>query len=151
MNAKADTPGQNGEDKEKQMNEEKRKKGQHKKTRRSQCIRNKLKKFTVWYQNVRGLKTKFASLLEKIEEFEPTMVCITETHMLKDEPLEIEGYRVMRNDRDNLGGGVLVAVDEKIADICTIVEKESEVGETLWIVIDNQRVPVCPTRKQDHN
>ena len=33
-------------------------------------------------------------------------------------------------------------MDEKIADICTIVEKESEVGETLWIVIDNQRVQI---------
>ena len=76
----------NGNDQltEKQLEKEKVK---HKKTRRGQRISNNLKKFTVRYQNIRGLKSKFDSLLEKREEFEPTVVCITEAHVLEDEPV----------------------------------------------------------------
>ena len=56
-----------------------------KKTRRGQKIRNKLQKFKVMYLNIRGMKAKFDSLLEKIDEIEPTVICITETHLLEIE------------------------------------------------------------------
>ena len=91
------------------------------------------------YLNIRGLKSKFESLLDKIDEVEPTIVCITETHLLKTEKVEIEGYKVYRNDRDNYGGGLLVGVKDPLGNICTIVKKSSQ-NEALWIVIDNTKV-----------
>ncbi len=117
-------------------------KSRKKKTRRGQRIKNKLKKFVVWYQNMRGLKSKFESLLDKIDEVSPTIICLTETHLLETEALAIKGYKIFRNDRDNKGGGILVAVREEIKHICTVVEKGKEIGETLWIVINNNQINI---------
>jgi exonuclease III len=96
----------------------------------------------VMYLNIRGLKSKIDSLLEKVEEVEPAIICITETHLLKTEKVEIDGYKIYRNDRDNLGGGILIGVKEQLKNICTIVEKRSEDGEALWIAIDNTKVKI---------
>ena len=111
-----------------------------KKTRRSNPIKNKLKKFSVMYLNIRGIKSRLDSLQEKIEEVDPTVFCITETHLLKTEKIDIEGYCMIPHSRDNLGGGILVGVKNEIKNICTVVKKGSDVGETLWITIDNDRV-----------
>ena len=92
------------------------------------------------YQNIRGLKSKLDSLLEKLEEVEPTLFCITETHLLEKEGLKIEGYELYRNDRDNFGGGILIGVRIELEGVCTIVEKSKDVGEMLWVAIDNNRV-----------
>ena len=92
------------------------------------------------YQNIRGLKSKLDSLMEKLEEVEPTLFCITETHLLEKEGLKIEGYELYRNDRDNFGGGILIGVRIELEGVCTIVEKSKDVGEMLWVAIDNNRV-----------
>ena len=111
------------------------------KTRRGQMIRNKLKKFTVMYQNIRGAKSKYNSLLDKVEEIGPTLICLTETHLLDIEKFPIEGYEdPYRHDRDNLGGGILIGIKKELKNICTVVEKSSEVGEMMWLVLDNNRI-----------
>ena len=92
------------------------------------------------YLNIRGLKSKLESLREKIDEIEPTVICITETHLLEKEGLDIEGYVPFRNNRDNLGGGIYIGVREELRSVSTIVHKGKEVGESLWITIDNSRV-----------
>ncbi len=93
------------------------------------------------YVNIRGYKSKFESLLEKIEEIEPTIFSITETHLMEAQYIKkIKGYVLYRNDRDNYGGGIIIGVKEELQNICTVVEKSNEVGETLWIVIDNNKV-----------
>ena len=113
-----------------------------KKTRRGEPIKNKLKKFKVWFQNVRGIKSKLESLRDKIDEVRPTVIGITETHLLGDEKVEIDGYEIYPNGRDNSGGGVLIAVRKELEKICTVVEKSKEVAESLWLTIDNGRVKI---------
>ena len=93
--------------------------------------------------NIRGLKSKFSSFQTKIEELLPSIICITETHLTESEKLEIEGYEVFRNDREeNKGGGLLIAVKNEIKNICTVVEKRNDVGQTMWIVIDNTKIKI---------
>ena len=111
-----------------------------KKVRRGQKIKNKLKNFQVFYLNIRGLKSKFSSLLTKIEEEEPTIFCITETHLLEEEDVKVDGYKLYRNDRNNVGGGVMIGVKMELENITTLVNKSNDVGETLWILIDNNRI-----------
>ena len=53
------------------------------------------------------------------------MIGITETHLLGDEEVEIDGYKVYPNGRDNSGGGVLIAVRKELEKICTVVEKRA--------------------------
>ena len=83
------------------------------KIRKGQPIKNRLKKFTVLYLNIRGIQSKIVSLRNIIEEVQPTMVCITETHLIDEEKLEIEGYEPFRNDRNKDGGGIYILVCRK--------------------------------------
>ena len=97
-------------------------------------------KFVVMYLNIRGLKSKIDSLQEKIEEVEPTIICITETHLSEAENIVIDGYTLYRNDRDSQGGGILIGIRNQLKNVCTVVEKNKEIEESIWIVIDNNKV-----------
>ena len=113
-----------------------------KKRRKGQPIKNKLKKFKIFYLNIRGLKCKLDSLNNIIDELEPTLFCITETHLIEKEELEIDGYELYRNDRDQDGGGVLIGIQEQLKNIVTVVEKQHAVEENLWLVINNNQVAI---------
>ena len=76
------------------------------------------------------------------EEIQPTIICITESHLMDEEDLQIDGYKNLRNDRDRDGGGVLIAVQEKLYGITTIVEKIKDVEESIWVAIDNKRTAI---------
>ena len=111
-----------------------------KKKRRSKPIKNNLKEFKLYYGNLRGLKSKEKSLREIIGEENPTLMCLTETHLkLDDELEEFEGYKTIRNDRNGQdGGGVLIAYRKSLENITVEVARDNENCETLWIVIDNK-------------
>ena len=113
-----------------------------KQRRRGQKIKNKMKKFVLMYVNARGIKAKQASFLTKVDEIKPTIICITETHLIGTIKCDIEGYDVRRSDRDIMGGGIMIAVKNEIKHVCTKVEDKKNVGECMWIVIDNQRIKI---------
>ena len=54
-----------------------------KRVRRSKRIKNALKNFKIYYQNVRGLKSKLDSLQEMIDDYQPALLCLGETHVQK--------------------------------------------------------------------
>ena len=60
--------------------------------RRSKRIKNALKIFKIYYQNVQGLKSKLDALQEMIDDYQPSLVCIVETHKQKEEEIHILGY-----------------------------------------------------------
>ena len=94
------------------------------------------------YLNIRGLKSKVTTLHNIIDELQPTIFCITETHLMEKEEIEIEGYKIFDNNRDQDGGGVMIGVQNQLKDIVTMVEKHKGVEESLWIVIDNKQVAI---------
>ena len=94
------------------------------------------------YLNIRGIKSKIRSLNNIVEEVQPTIICITESHLMDEEDLQIDGYKNLRNDRNNDGGGVLIAVQKKLYNITTIVEKVKDVEESIWVVINNTRIAI---------
>ena len=57
-----------------------------------------------------------------------------------DYELEIEGYKVIPNNRNLLGGGVLIAVRREIMHIAVEVKRTKDKFESLWILINNNRV-----------
>ena len=57
------------------------KKESRKRVRRSKRIKTALKNFKIYYQNVRAPKSKLDSLQQMIEDYQPALVCIVETHM----------------------------------------------------------------------
>ena len=62
-----------------------------KKTRQSKKVKNALTNFKVFYQNVRGLKSKVDSIMETISDYQPILICLVETNLKKEEEIKIPG------------------------------------------------------------
>ena len=60
--------------------------------------------------------------------------------MEEETEVNIDGYVVYRNDRDENGGGILLAVKKELKYVTTEVLRTDEHLESLWIVIDNKRI-----------
>ena len=110
-----------------------------KKTKRSKKIKNALTNFEVFQQNVRGLKSKVDYIMETISDYQPILICLVETHLQKEE-IRIPGYcQIFRNDRSGNSGGIMLALKENIRTVTLEVAQEKEIGQSLWILLDNNR------------
>ena len=87
------------------------------------------------YQNVRGVKSKMVSLERIGEEIEPSIICLTETHLEEDDEIKIPGYKVKRKDRNKYGGGVLIAYKKSMKTLITILP-DGEI-EAKWVKVQN--------------
>ncbi|XP_055589243.1 uncharacterized protein LOC129741528 [Uranotaenia lowii] len=104
----------------------------------------------LYYQNVRGLRTKIDELFLAVSDPEYDVIVLTET-WLNDEITSVQlfghHYNVYRRDRDptitglRRGGGVLVAVSNRFTSFPVTVVNETELNvEHLWVAIEtNQR------------
>ena len=105
-----------------------------KRVRRSKRIKNALKNFEICHRNVIGLKSKLDSLQEMIDDYQPALVCIVQTHMLKEEEIQIPGYSpVYCNYRTGNNTGILIGFRDNIKNIGLEVTQENKVGESLLI------------------
>ena len=60
-----------------------------------------------------------------IDDYQPALVCIVETHMQKEEEIQIPGYSlVYRNE---------------IKNISLELTQENKVGQSLWILLTNTK------------
>ena len=83
------------ENKTKKKIKKKKEKQVKKKTRRSKKIKNALQKFTIVYQNIRGLKSKVDSVQELVDDCQLNLLCLVETHMQEEEEITIPGYETI--------------------------------------------------------
>ena len=96
-------------------------------------------KFKIYYDNIRGIKSKISSLEEIVEMINPTIICLTETNLRQEDEIKIEGYKIYRNDREKEGGGVLIAIKNELEKMTIETERINNIEETLWIKIDNHK------------
>ncbi len=100
-----------------------------------------LKKMSIYYLNIRDAKSKWDSFKERIAEIKPSIIALTETWLTKDDEIELEGYDlIFRNERDEKGGGILIAVHNNIRNVVCEVSRSGDIHESLWIVLDNTKV-----------
>ena len=86
-----------------------------KKARQSKKIKNALTNFNVFYQNVRGLKSKLDSTMETFSDYQPTLICLVEAQLQKEEEIWKPGYsQIFCNVRSRNSGGIMLAVKENI-------------------------------------
>ena len=112
-----------------------------KKIRRSQPIKNCLQTFKVYYINIRDLKCKRESFEEVIAKIKPSVIAVTEIWLDDQYDLKIKDYAVPYiNERNKDGGGVLFLVRKELKYVTTEVNRTKEKMESLWIVIDNDRI-----------
>ena len=111
-----------------------------KKKRRKQNKDKKLKHMKVYYVNTRGIKSKLDSIQDIVAEEDPDIVGITETMLNENENIEIENYEVYRNDRNEEGGGVLIAVKDTYKNVTVEVQRENKEEESIWVAIGTNTV-----------
>ena len=86
----------------------------------------------MFYQNVRGLKSKLDSIMETISDYQPILMCLVETHLQKEEEIRIPRYsQIFRNDRSRNSGGIMLAVKGNIRTVTLEVAQEKEIGQSL--------------------
>lgn len=100
---------------------------------------------SVYYQNVRGLRTKIDELFLAVIDCDYDVIVLTETWL--DDTIfspQLFGtiYNVYRNDRDTagtgkkIGGGICIAVSKKFDSTCFPVPTDRRSLEQLWVVIN---------------
>ena len=103
-----------------------------KKIRRSKRIRNSFKNLKLLNVNIRRLKSKTDSLANIIEEVDPSIICLVETHLDEAERVQLEEFNsVFRSDKSIDSGGIMVAVKDKLKNIAIQLGETKEVGQTL--------------------
>ncbi len=91
--------------------------------------------------NVRGLKSKLTTTTRIIEEEEPVMVVLVETKLMEGETIKLPGYEIARVDRDEEGGGVLVALKTTLTNIWICTREYKRHGcEMIWIKMNNNKI-----------
>ena len=86
------------------------------------------------------MKSKIDSLEEILTELEPTIICIVETHTIKEESIEISGYETFRCDNTSNAGGILVGVIKKVANVTVKIKERNDIGQALWLLLDNTKI-----------
>ena len=76
------------ETKDKKKIKKKKVKQIKKKIQRSKKMKNAQRNFTIVYQNIRGLKSKIDSVQELVDDCQPNLLCLVETHMQEEEGYE---------------------------------------------------------------
>ena len=130
---------ENRENKEQPSKRQKRCKGKDQEIKKD---KNRLRDFKIYYQNVRGLKSKIDFLAKTIDDYKPTLICLVETQLSKEKQIQIPGYKIFRNDGTNNSRGILIALKEKLKTIVEEVNREEEIGQTLWVLLNNQKTQV---------
>ena len=110
--------------------------------RRGKLIRNKFKTFSVYYVNIRGVKSKLNTLKEIINEEKPNVICLNETHLEKNENIEIKGYSFYNNNNKEGKGGVSIGIQNNLKHISVEIDRKTEEYETLWIKISNDKIKI---------
>ena len=110
-----------------------------KRRKRVKKIRRELTNFKLLYSNINHLKSKIESLKSILEETKPAIVALVETKLAEEEKVEVEGYEPYPMNRNKHGGGVLLLVKKELENIVVVVDKQTEVGEGMWITLSNNR------------
>ena len=73
------------------------------------------------------------------DDYQPALLCIVETHMQKEEEIQIPGYSlVYRNDRSANSRGILIGVRDNTKNSLEL-KKENKVGQCLLILLTNTK------------
>ena len=93
------------------------------------------------YSNVRGIKSKKASITETLHEHNPHLFLITETQLRSNNGVSIEGYTFYSKCRtSSKGGGVGILIRNDIKSNVTPHISDREI-ELMWISLRRKNVP----------
>ena len=75
-----------------------------------------------------------------MNDCQPNLLCLVEIHMQEEEEITTPGYEtIYRNDKTSNSGGILIAVKDTLKTTTMQVKQETDVGQILWILLNNQK------------
>ena len=75
-----------------------------------------------------------------IYDYQPSLVCIVETHQQKEEEIQIPGYSLAYRDHKLANSGViLIGIRYHIKNISLELRQENKVDQSLWILVTNTK------------
>ena len=91
--------------------------------------------------NIRGFKTKETMLKRIVAEEEPVLLAICETKLNKNDKVAVPGYEIVRVDRDEGGGGVMLLYKQCLRKILlSTAEIKLHNAEILWCKLKNGKI-----------
>ena len=86
------------------------------------------------------MKSKVDSVQELVDDCQPNLLCLVETHMQEEEEIGMPGYETMyQNGKTSNSGGIIISVKDTMKTITMQLKQETEVGQKLWILLNNQK------------
>ena len=92
--------------------------------------------FTIFFQNIRGIKSKEYSLKKLIKRIKPDVVALNETQLCGSTKVDIKPYTWWMKNRSKKGGGVATGVAQEYKDKAIGAGEGSEKDEYLITRID---------------
>ena len=75
-----------------------------------------------------------------IDDYQPTLACIVETHMQKEKKIQMPSYSLVScYDRSENCGGILIVVRDNRKNIDLELTQQNKVGLSLWILLTNTK------------
>ena len=71
-----------------------------------------------------------------IDDYKPSLICLGEIHLEKEEKIRIPGYRIYRNDVTKKRKEILIEVRNSFKTISVEVSRYDEVVQIIWILRD---------------
>ena len=79
---------------------------------------------------------------EIIKEEDPTMVVMVETKLNENAKQTIEGYKTIAMNRNEDGGGLMIAIKNELANVVVVLEEIETPAEMMWLLLSNTKVNV---------
>ena len=67
---------------------------------------------------------------------------MVKAHLKKEEKIQIPGYKIFRNGSTTNSRGILIVIKGKLKTIVVEVDREDEIGQVLWVLLNNQKTQV---------
>ncbi|XP_014680333.1 PREDICTED: uncharacterized protein LOC106820323 [Priapulus caudatus] len=111
------------------------------------------KNIIVAHLNINSMKTKYVMATDILYQKLVDIFIIGESKLddsFSDATLNVDGYRLFRNDRNSRGGGIMAYVScdipsrrlkESEPDGIEAINVELQIGETKWLLMANYRPP----------
>ena len=78
------------------------------------------------------MKSKVDSLQELVDDCQPNLLCLVETHMQEEEEIRIPGYlTIFRNDKTSNSGGIIITVKDTVKTITMQVKQETSRADIM--------------------
>lgn len=113
---------------------------------------NIIQNITILNWNANGVKRQQSTFTNFLYRYQITIACISETHLVRNQPFRIPGYKIYRQDRESVhaSGGVAIALKRNLTHF-QLPEQDCQSLETIGIQLllnNNSKLNIIAAYRQ---